>query len=288
MKLPRISQQGFTPIMILIAAVLIGAVAFGGYYYATNLNKPARIKEKTQSSETIYNDYHRAIKKVADQLQEESDNSDTDSMERYLEKGNGLVKTAKENEKNLKPLVEKMNIGEMSALKKKLEEYLQKSAELIRLEEDDLTLLDEYIEPLRDYEDLTLALSGVSNYIYSDPARYIKEVTEAIAKEEKIIQEFESFSPGPDHQDINNAFIKNLKSEVALLEQASAAVRDRNDNGLTVAIKKYSEAQQENSKELNRLQDEFKEKVNNLVDEIDDLNEDIEKEYDNLKSQFSS
>lgn len=282
MILPN-SQKGLTPIVTL---VLIGVAIAGSFLLFNTLNKPAQIKEKSNIIQPLFLDLKRSVEDVGEHIKDTPSGADADSGERYTNKGKGLVKTASENLDKLKNQKDKLNFSETSDYKKKLDEYITKSEQLIQYEKDDIKLGEDYIDPKRDYEDLTKSISGVSNYMYSDPARYVKEVTAAIEKEDGIIKDFEKLNEDGLFKKYHESFIKSLKAERDLLEQAKDAVVNRDNDALTVAVKKYSQDAQDLAKDMSRYQDESKEKYESIIRDLETLADKIEGDFNQLKDKF--
>ncbi len=283
---PRFAgEAGFTPIIIIVVLLLVLAAGVGVYFFTNNLNKPARIKEKTEVTQPIFKDYSRSVDKVVEHLQEEAD-GDPESLERYNSKGQGLIKSAEENLKSLKPLVEKIDIAEQSKYKKSLENYITKAEEITQIDKDQIALYEGYINPLKDYEQLTVDISGVSNYLYSDPARYVKEVNAGIVKEDKIIKQLEAVEARGEWKAYHEEFLKTVKTEKTLLQAMVKAVEDRDSDAIAAALKEYTENSQNNSRDLKRVTDKTNDKIEDLANEVEVAAEEVEKEYDNLKSSY--
>lgn len=280
--LPK-DQKGLTPIITLI--LILVAVA-GSFLVFNSLNKPAQIKERSNIIQPLFQDLKHSVEAVGDHLKDTPTGTDVDSSERYTKKGKGLNQTAGDNLDKIKSQIEKLNFSETSEYKKKLDEYIKKSAELIQYEKDDIKLGEDYLDPERDYEDLTKSISGVSNYMYSDPARYVKEVGAAVEKEDQIIKDFKKLNEDGLHKKTHEAFIKKLEAERELLDGAKAAVESRDNSALTKAIKKYSTDSQDIAKEANRYSDESKEKYNNVISDLKSLADKIENDYNQLKDKF--
>lgn len=282
MMLPK-DQRGLTPVVTL---ALIGVAIIGSFFVFNTLNKPAQIKEKSNIVQPLFLDLKRSIEDVGEHIKDTPSGTDADSGERYTKKGKGFVKIASDNLDKLKVQAEKLNFSETDDYKKQLNEYITKSEELIQYEKDDIKLGEDYVDPQRDYEELTKSISGVSNYMYSDPARYVKEVTVAIDKEDGIIKDFEKLNEDGLFKKYHEAFIKSLKAEKALLEQAKDAVTNRDDAALTAAIKKYSQDTQDLSKDMSRYQDEAKEKYESVIKDLKTLADKIEEDFNQLKDKF--
>lgn len=282
MILPK-DQKGLTPVITLI---LIVAAIGGSFLVFNTLNKPAQIKERSNIVQPLFLDLKRSMEDVGDHIKDTPSGSDADSGERYTAKGKGFVKTASDNLDKLKTQINNLNFSETADYKKNLDAYIAKSAELIQYENDDIKLGTDYISPKRDYEDLTKSISGVSNYMYSDPARYVKEVSAAIEKEDGIIEDFEKMNEEGLFEKYHEAYIKSLKAERDLLQQAKDAVTNRDNTALTAAVKKYSADAQDLAKDMSRYQDEAKEKYTTAISDLKGLADKTESSFNQLKDKF--
>ncbi len=282
---PLSAQKGFAPPIVII---LVGLVVLGvaGYFIINTFNKPARIKEKSETLQPIFKDYKKTVENVIEHLEEHPE-SDADSFERYIKRGEGFLKTAQESNKTIKSQVDRLPSGDFLGYKEKLEEYLSKSAEAFKLEGDELALSNALLGPIRDYEDLSTDIQGVSSYAYSDPARYVKEVGEAITKEEAIIKQIKDTKADGTQKKYLEAILKTYDTELKLLKKAKAAVEARDNSSLTKAIQDYSQEQQDNGKELTKVIDEFEDKVKEQKDALKDLADDVDEEYSKLKQQYN-
>src|SRR3989338_8712689 len=121
-------QSGFSNIVVIaiVAVVVLG----GGYFAYTNLNKPAIIKSNSEVISPLFKDSSRSIKDIADHLEETPSGSDSDSMERYGQKGKGLIETAQKDIDRLKAQTEKFNYSETQEYKNTRSKYIAKSEEL--------------------------------------------------------------------------------------------------------------------------------------------------------------
>ncbi|MBI2338216.1 hypothetical protein HYU95_03435 [Candidatus Daviesbacteria bacterium] len=280
------SQEGFAPIFIAIFAAVIIAAGAGGYLVFNSLNQPVRIKEKSTVIQPLFQDLKRSIEDVAEHIDESPSGSDSDSHERYAQKGSSLIKTGNDNLDKLRAQITKLDLPEVQDYKKNLSDYIAKSEELIKYEKDNVKLGQDYDAPRRDYEQLTKDISGVSSYMYSDPARYVKEVGEAISKEDKVIKAFEGLSEEGLFKKYHEVFIKTLKTERDFLAEVSEAVNNRDDNALKQAIKGYDQASKDEARELSRISDEAKEKYKGVISELKSLADRVDQSYNVLKDKF--
>lgn len=271
-------------IVVAIAVIFVGV---GGYFLFSALNKPAVIREKSSLTQSLFLDFKYSVEDIADHINETPSGSDVDSSERYSQKGSSLVKTASDSVDKLKAQIDKLDLPETQAYKKSLTDYISKSEELIKFERDDIKISQDYDSPRRDYEQLTKDLAGVANYMYSDPARYVKEVGSAIEKEDKIINTFESMNEEGLFKKSHEVFIKILKSERNYLQNVKDAVSNRDDSALAEAAKKYGEDSVNNAKELSRVKDEAKEKYKSVISDSKFLAGKVDQAYNSLKNQFN-
>lgn len=279
-------QKGFAPLLLLIMIAAVSAAGVGGYFLFNNLNQPAKIKESSNIIHPLFQDLKRSIGDIAEHLDETPSGSDADSAERYSQKGKSLIQTGSDNLDRLKIQVNKLDISGTEEYKKKLTSYITLSEQLILYEKDNVKIGMDYISPLRDYEELSQDVSGVSNYLYSDPARYVKEVGAAIEKEDAIIKRLEALNEDGLFLDYHKSFIQILKTEKDLLSKSRTAVNNRDNTALNDAIKQYSQTSQEDKKKLSRIQDQTKETYKGTISELESLADKIEQQYNELKSQY--
>lgn len=284
-KLPK-TPNGFAPIIIIIAVVLVALIGGGGYYFTVVANKPARVKSSVGVIQPLFLDYHRSIKKITEHLQDDTSGADTGKLEREIQKGEDLIKEAENNLTSLKPQVEKVNTNDIPDYKKKLEDYLNKSQEIISLEKQSVRIGKGTLDPLKDLEKMVVEVSGVANYMYSDPATYVKKLGDAIKTEDSVISRVEKVDATGDYKESFDLQIKSLKLLRELYTDMKNAVEKRDDTGLVTAQQKFAKEGDSLQKDSTRAEDKVKDKIKDLNSNLDNLKEDIERIQGDLKSQF--
>lgn len=279
---PRLNQKGLGLPLILSAVLLLLIGVGGGYYLMNVVNKPAQIKQAVEPTQEPFNNYARSIEDLAADFDDSGSGSDADSLERSVQKTKGLLTTAEDNRKILEPLVDKINFSETSALKSELQEYLDKSKKLIDIQAENVRVGEKIIAPIRKYQDLSVELAGVANYMFSDPTRYTQTVSEFIAEDEKLIQEMEAIDAKDGPKEVVDILVKKMKSEKVFLEEIVEAVRTRDSAAIASAEKVYTQEAVEIEKELNRITDKQKEEVKNLSRDLEDLADKVKASFSNM------
>ncbi len=276
-------KRNMLPLLVVLLILLIGG---GVTLYTLFFDSPAKIKEKVKVSHPVFLSYVRLVEKVADHLKEEAD-SDADSIERYGAKGEDLLKDVRDEKGNLTTEMSGMNSGKLKKYKDALQAYVTKSDELYKLEENNVTFSQAYVEPLRKYEKLTIDVQGASSYLYSDPDKYVSILNKAIADEKSVIRDLKKLSLEGDMGLMHEAFIATMETEVTFLEDMVKAVEDRDSSTIATATQKYAQEQQKNTKELKRVSDKLDNLVEDLSDDLDGLRDKVEDEYNNLKDEYN-
>ena len=268
----------------IITTILLGV---GAYFVVQLINTPALIKEKVLTTYPVFEAYKKTLGKVTDYMKSDSSGSDSDSIQRNIEKGNSLIKLVSLNSENLTSLVVKMDSPQLTEYKKGLNDYTDKAKHLSSLIEEEVKMGGDYIDSIKKYEKLATNITGVSTYMLSEPQRYVTEVNKIIEDENSIVKNLEKFSYKNNHQKLHEAFLKNYKNEVEFLKNMIAAVENRKDNELITAQKQLVENQQENSKEFNRINDNMHNEVDNINNDLDSIESKIIQEYNRLKAKYN-
>lgn len=270
-------------IIIALAILLVGGV---GYLAANFLNTPIKVKEKVNTVYPVFKDLDKKLGELVDEMNKETDDSDSDSLERSTKKTEGIVKDAEEKVKSLEELRNTLNIGPLKVFNVALDEYIIQAKELIALGKENVKLGQVWVEPMKDYEKLTIELSGVSNYLYSDPDKYITKLNEGIAEEKEIMKTVQNLEFQKEVKDLNEAMAKNLSIEIVFLEDMVKAVEERDNNKIALAQKVYAEDLQNNLKEVNRLTEKLEDLTKELTDKLNESFDKAETEYNVLKAKY--
>lgn len=271
------------PIIIVIVLLVLG---IGGFIAYGAVTKPIIVKEKAQTAKPLLDDYDKTIDKLI-KLFEEDTAFETDTYERAAEKGEGLIKTADTQRAEIEKKIKEMSIPELSNYKNYLSTYLKTSDEILNLNKDYVKFLRGYVQPLKDYEEETLAMSGASNYMYSDTQKYVSVINEAIKKEEAIIKNLEGLVFSNDLQKAHETLTKTFRIETDLLIALVKAVETRDTNKITEAQQKYTADLQQILKDFSRFNDKIKDSMETNKDRLESIKSEIDQEYNTLKSKFT-
>ncbi len=281
------NQQGIAVIIIaLLGLIILGGVAGGGYYYMTVANKPAVVKQTTETLNPAVKDLSRSIMKLHDNVVDSPSGNDPDSYERYAKASEDATDLAKKDLEAVKTATEKIKISEMNDYKNALTKYSEKSQELVSIGEENTRIAKSTISISRDYQAMTKDLSGVSGYMYSDPARYVKEIRNGVAKERQIIKDAEAIEVTGAFKDSHKLNIEVFKIEADFLEAMATAVENRDNAALTSSQKEYASKTQDLAEDYNRTKDTVDKLLDDLKSDLEDLKDTVDEEYDQLKSQY--
>jgi hypothetical protein len=272
-------------ILGVIITAGLAVLAGGGYLILNSANSAAKVQEQVTTAQPLFLEYSRTIGKMAEHIVESS-GADSDSMERYALEGRIFVQDAETQKAALESQVDAMSASDLSEYKNILNEYLQKADYLLAMERENVAMTEYYIEPIRKYEKLTVGISGASNYLYSDPDKYVSIVNTAIVDEKAIIAELKKFDSGELLIEYHNAGLARMEEEVRFLERLVQSVTNRDVDAISSSMQGFMQSIQNSAKELSRLSDELDRKVENTEDDLDTLKEKIESEYVNLRATY--
>jgi hypothetical protein len=279
--------SGRKPWKFVVLFLAIAAIAGGGFLAANFINTPKKVKEKAELVQSAYLSYEQVVDKVIEDMKDESGASDSESVRRSVEKSRGLLKEVREKRSSLGNLVNTPAPKQMEPYINKINEYITKSDQVIKLEQENVKLGDVWVDILKKYEEINVSLAGVSNYLYSDPAKYVEGLGKAIKDEKEMIDSLKSVkSVDPTVDKLNRALLATFETEEKFLEEMKQAVEKRSVFQITAAQKKYASDSQTASKELNRATDAVKNKVDDLKDELGKINKEVENEYQGLRSRY--
>ena len=278
------SSRGWLKLLFFF---LILASGGGAAFFLINfLSTPKRVKEKVLLIQPAYEEYVQSVDKIAEDLKEEVE-GDSESIRRAVEKGKGLLKEAESKKRALSSLLDSSNPKQLDFYLAKIRQYITKSEELIKLERESVRMGDAWIDPVKRYEDLTVRVSGISNYLYTDPNRYLEELDKIIQEEKEIIKVLKSFtSPNSNVNRMNQALVKSIEDEVRFLEEMRQAVEERSVAKISAAQQRYASNTQTSSKEIRRLLDVIKEEVNSIEEELKRLDSQVRDEYQGLRTRY--
>lgn len=280
------NQNGVAVIIFALIGLLVLGGAFGGYYYMTVANKPAVVKQTTENVNPAVKDLSKSIMKLHDNVVDSPSGNDPDSYERYAKASEDATDLAKKDLETVKTATEKIKISEMNDYKTALTNYAEKSQELVAIGEENTRIAKSTISISRDYQAMTKDLSGVSGYMYSDPARYVKEIRNGVAKERQIIKDAEAIEVTGAFKDSHKLTVEVFKIEADFLEAMATAVENRDSATLASAQKDYASKTQDLSKDYNRTKDTVDKLLEDIKSDLEDLKDTVDEEYDQLKSEY--
>lgn len=281
------SNIGFILTAILIVIILGALIGGGAYFVNKTFNTPKQVKERVELIQPILEDYTKSVKDLGDYLKNDSNSTDTDSMERDVQKGRNLLKTADDNLKTLSPLLEKLDIEEVQKYKSSINDYLPKAKAIVDISREAVDLSSSYIGPLREMETASLSSTGISNYMYSDPDKYVSLVDDLINKMSDITKKLEDIPAGSSVKEYHNSTVRVYKEQVSLLKQVRDAVAKRSLSAITQAQNAYAESSKNLEKETNRISDQLNEKIDESTKETESLREKITSEYNRLRGTYN-
>lgn len=284
---PEVKSKNKNILPIIIGLVVVVLIALMGVvYYLFLADSPTKIKSTLSTINPSFVSYSRAVRSMMDQLQEDS-GSTADSIERSTAEGEDLLKEVKDARSTLEEELKSMKSSKLKDYKETIENYIVTADEAYEYEKSNINISKAYIKPMRDYEKLTLDISGSSNYLLSDPDKYVAILNNAITTEEKIKKEFEDIETDSIFGDMHNSFIRTLSIEISFLREMVSAAENRDANQIATATKQYTQSQQNNANEISRISDKLDKKVREMGQKLDDLKEDVDVEYNKLKTEFN-
>ncbi len=279
---PVLKKKSKLPLIIVLLVLLM----IGGAVYFLFLDTPGKVKEKVKVAHPVFLSYTRYVEKMAEHLEEEAE-SDSDSIERYGAKGEDILKDVRNEKEKLTTELNDMKSGKLQKYKDALQAYLSKSDEVYDLEEDNVAFSKAYVEPLRTYEKLSIDVSGASSYLYSDPDKYVDILRQAIEDEQSVIRDLQKLKLDGDMGRMHEVFIETLQTEVTFLEEMVDAVENRDNSEIATSTQRYTQAQQNNGKELQRVSDKLDNVVEDINDELETLKDKAEDQYNELKEEYN-
>lgn len=256
-----------------------------GYFVNSLLLSPAKIREQVTLTQEVIIDYNKNLKNITTALVED-DPETSAGMERDLEKAKSLLNEAEKNQKKLDELKAKISSGKLDKYKKSLEEYTALANEAVAVQKDYVAIGESYIKPFKAYEELNVAAAGISNYMYTDPNKYVSELEKYIVDHEAIYLQLKAIQPSGWFVETHQATLKSIDSSTKLLKDMKEAVGKRSQQDIITATKKFEEANQAISIEMEKAEDNFDKQVKDMTSKIEDIFNDIESEYMTIKVKY--
>lgn len=272
---------------LLVILMMILILSGGGYYGYAFVIQPMRVKEVILVSQPVFEDLHRSGEKILSHLEKEP-LDEADSLERYAAEGEELLITAKSNQEKLNEYVVGMKSGMAATYRARLINFSEKVREIIQLEEDNVAFSRAYAEMLLDYEGLTLQVNGISDFIVSDPDRYVASVNKLITDEEKLIEKMKGVQIGKDRDmvEMHKLLIGMLENEVEFLKGMKKGVELGNADMISMAEKAYSDNMQNNQGDLIQTGGRLNRRVSEIGDELNSLGDEVEEAYQEIADRY--
>lgn len=267
-----------------VIVVALIAIAVAVYSFVL---KPTQIKEKLQVFHPVFEDYHSEIKKISDHLKEDdSSNSDTETIEREIEKAKNMITSAEKMDKVLSPQLAALNFSETETYKKKVSEYQTNAKRIVEYEKESVAVAEAMLDPLKKYEKASLELSGISNYMYSQPEKYLESIDAFIKTDKDVISQMSSYKPKGQMAKVYELIIEKMQIELDYITQMREAVDNRSSKDMTDASKTYSQKKQEVTRELNRADDKYNESMKDVISDSENLYNNVKDIYSGLRGKY--
>lgn len=268
-----------------IGVGIVSVIAFALGYYFFIFESPAKIASNAEDINSSFVKYSRLVKRAYDHLEEESGSS-ADGLERYAAQGEDLMSELKSAKVDLDKTLEKSKTKKIDKYILALNDYLVTAEKMTKMEDENVKLSNGMIKPTRMYEELTIELSGASNYMFSDTKKYAELLVNGVTELKKIKQLFQLIEVGDPFDEYNNYTVKTIDIELKYFEDLMSAVENRDSAALTSSSKVYAEDMQRNGSDASRVSDKIKNDIKELGQKLAEQKEDVNTEYNNLKSQY--
>ena len=265
---------------------VVAVLGIGAYLAAGFFSTPAKVKDKYETIQPVFEDYAKAIGKITEDLKVESNFFDSAAFERALVKSENLIAEAENAGKTLENLLSKSTLAPLADYQKNILEYINQSKNIIKLERDIVDWGSAVSSPFRDYEELLVDVSGLSNYMVSDPDKYLEELKKATEKERQIVEKLNQVAADSEIGEMNMALAQQMQAEVNFFEELSAAVAKRSTKLIAEAQKNFTVESQAAGKEISRISDKLDEKVSKVTDELTTLNSQVAEAGANLRREY--
>lgn len=274
---------------LIIGVVLAVIIIAAGVYFGLNyLTIPTKIKEKAQITQPVFEDYSGVIDQMVADIDDSTGGGDSASAEREAQKVSGLLKNQTQYKDTLQNSLKGLDLKQMAAYKQSIENYLSKANEMVVVEEDNLKRINAFIDVFKSSEKLQLIIKEGSNYMLSDPDRYISMLDEAIKELQTTSGKLQKADVG--NNDLNKkiiaVYIDMLTAEIKFFEGLKIAVQNRSSEEVSAAELAFTQTTQDLDKESNRLHDLEKEQTVTLKTDLQNLKSKEAEEYSQLRSRY--
>jgi len=268
-------------IVIGILTLIVGAVG----YYLFVFESPAKIASRAEDVNGAFVKYSRVVRRVSQHLEKDSGSS-ADEMERYASQGEDLMKEARDARSDLDKELRETKVSKLNNYLQNLNDYIKKADELTEIEGENINMSKASVKPFRMYEDLTIELSGASNYLISDTKKYAEIMVNGIAEEKEIMELFQEIEVEDPFDEYHKYTISGMGIEIKYLESLLAAVENRDSSAIATASKVFAQDMQKNGSDASRISDKINSDIKELGQKLEELREDVDAEYINLKNEY--
>ncbi|MCX7880992.1 MAG: hypothetical protein N2482_00550 [Patescibacteria group bacterium] len=277
-------KGGLALLIFILIIILIGGGLFLFYkFYLT----PIQIKEKISYLKEVFSDYTETVEKIIDYMNDDSASDiSSESIKISYEKGKTLIKEYQEIDEKLKKKVEEVNFNETRFYINNIKDYLKKTDELYKLTKSSVEWGEAFYPLYKKYEESSVALGGVSNYLYYDPDKYISSLNEFLKKDEEVINGVKKIKVSFDLEEINKLMAEKLEIEFNLISELKEAVEKREISKIAEAQKKYSEEELGIAKKIGAEMEKIDDKIKDISRQIKSLNDKINDEYNQLRNKY--
>ncbi len=277
--------NSFKKLLPLLGLGILAIIACVVGYYLFVFESPVKVASSAEDINSSFVKYSRLVKRAYDHLEEESGSS-ADGLERYAAQGEDLMSELRGARVEMDKTLDKSKSKKLDKYLLALNDYLSTADKLSRMEEENVKISNGMIKPTRMYEELTIELSGASNYMFSDTKKYAEILVGGVAELKKIKGLFQLIEVGDPFDEYNNYTVKTIDIELKYFEDLMSAVENRDSAALTNASKVYAEEMQRNGSDAARVSDKIKNDIKELGQKLEEQKEDVNAEYNNLKSQY--
>lgn len=277
------NKKSFPWLFFLGGVIVLGLIVFltFKFYFV-----PLQIKEKAVYLKEIFSDYKKTVEKIIDYMTEDSFSTfSSESIKRQAEKGRLLMKDYQEIYSKLKRQIERTNLPEINAWVKEIENYINQSEKIYQLTEDSISWAEKLYPNYKKYEDLSVEIQGVSNYLYYDPEKYTNTLEEFLEKDKTIIDSVKKIDV-EKFKEINDLMVEKFEIEYQFLENVVEAVKNRAIDKIADSEKEYSKNALEIDKKLGAEIEKINDQIKDLSREIKAMGQKVDEEYNQLRGAY--
>ena len=271
-----------------IAAGAVGALVLAGgvYLASTVLNVSSRVRDQVVPVNQVFSDLQTSVEKISADLLEESDSESVEAWERSLQKSKDYLEAAEKADKQLEADLKKVTVGQAKEYRAKVEDYRSKVKPIIDLERENTELFGGYIAPYGKIQNLSTDNAGLSEYMYTDPNKYVKEMVEYVEKYESYVKQLKDLKASGNLADLHDSFITKLSSMATFLKAVKDGVKNRDMEEVIAAQQAYAKRDQEDTKRYEKSLDELKEKTKELNSQAEDSAKQVNDSYSGLRAKY--